>query len=87
MRNIARAAGCHIYSDAGDVVYASRNFLGIYAPAGGSRNVRLPRKSRVIDLLENRVLADGVTSFELKLEPNQSVLLRIDEDLVPASQR
>ena len=78
IRNIARAAGCHIYSDAGDVVYANQNFLGIYAPAGGSRTVRLPEKSRVIDLLDNRVLADGVTEFPLKLAPNQSVLLKLE---------
>jgi hypothetical protein len=78
IRNIARAAGCHIYSDAGDVVYANQNFLGIYAPGGGSRTVRLPGKSRVIDLLDNRVLADGVTEFPLKLAPNQSVLLKLE---------
>jgi hypothetical protein len=79
IRNIARAAGCHIYSDAGDVVVANRNFLGIYAPGGGSRTVRLPRKSRVIDLLENRILADGVTEFPLKLAANQSILLKLEE--------
>jgi hypothetical protein len=79
LRNIARAAGCHIYSDAGDVVCANRNFLGIYAPGGGSRIVRLPRQSRVLDLLENRILADGVTEFPLKLAPNNSVLLKLEE--------
>ena len=79
LRGIARAAGCHIYSAAGDVVTANRNFLGIYAPAGGSRTVRLPGRSRVVDLLEDRVLADGVTEFPLKLAPNQSVLLRLEE--------
>jgi len=79
LRNVARAAGCHIYSDAGDVVYANRNFLGIYAPGGGSRTVRLPRKSRVVDLLENRVLADGVTEFPLKLAANSTMLLKLEE--------
>jgi glycosyltransferase involved in cell wall biosynthesis len=46
---IARAAGCHIYSDAGDVVSANRGFLGIYAPAGGARVPRLdlPRRGGV----------------------------------------
>jgi len=79
LRNIARIAGCHIYSDANDVVYANRNFLGIYAPGGGSRTVRLPRKMRVTDLLENRVLADGVTEFPLELAPNSTALLKLEE--------
>jgi beta-galactosidase len=79
LRTIALAAGCHIYSDAGDVVYASRNFIGVYAPRGGSRTFRLPRRSRVIDLLEDRVLADGVTDLPLKLAANQSVLLKLED--------
>lgn len=79
LRNIARAAGCHVYSDAGDVVSANRGFLGIYAPAGGARTVRLPRRSRVLDLLEDRVIAEGTDSFTLELAPNASVLLRLEE--------
>ncbi len=78
LRNIARTAGCHIFSDAGDNVYACRGFLGIYSPSGGARILRLPRKSRVIDLLEDRVLADDVTEMPLKLSPNQTVLFKIE---------
>ena len=78
LRNIARAAGCHIYSDANDVVYANKNFLCLYAPAGGSRKVSLPAKSKVTDLLENKVLADGVTEFPLELAPNTAVLLKLE---------
>lgn len=78
LRNIARAAGCHIYSDAGDNVYASRSFLGIYSPQGGARTLRLPRRARVIDLLEDKVLADNVTEMPLKLSPNQTVLLKLE---------
>jgi hypothetical protein len=34
LRNSARAAGCHIYDEDHDVVYANRNFLAIYSPSG-----------------------------------------------------
>ena len=78
IRNIARAAGAHIYSDAGDAVYASRNFVGIYTPAGGMRTVRLPQKSRVIDALENRIVAERVSEFPLALAPNSTALLRVE---------
>jgi len=78
LRNIARAAGCHIYSDANDVVYASRNFLCVYAPKGGTRLIRLPQKSRVVDLLENRVLADGTNEFELTMALNSTKLLHME---------
>jgi len=78
LRNIARDAGCHIYSDAGDVVSAGGDFLGVYAPGGGSRRIHLPRPSRVTDLLQNSVVADGVTEFPLDLEANASALFKIE---------
>jgi len=47
LRNIARAAGVPIYSDAHDVVYADRNYVGIYAPDGGTQTVHLAHRSMV----------------------------------------
>lgn len=78
LRNIARAAGCHIYSEANDVVYANRNFLCIYAPGGGTRTIRLPEESRVVDLLEKRIVSEGTKEFPLTMAPNSTVLLGIE---------
>jgi hypothetical protein len=80
IRGIAKAAGCHIYSDAGDIVYANNGFLVVYAPPGGTRTVRLPKKSRVVDVVEDKTIAESTESLELSLEPNTAVLLK----LVPA---
>jgi hypothetical protein len=77
LRNIARAAGCHVYTDAGDVVYANRSFLAIYAPGGGKRSVRLPRPARVVDLMNNGVVAAGVTEFPLEMRANTTRLLAL----------
>jgi hypothetical protein len=78
LRNIARTAGCHIYSDAGDVVVANRNILSVYAPGGGVRAIRLPRKSRVVDFLTGKTLAEQATEFPLTMAPNSTVLLSIE---------
>ncbi len=77
LRSIARAAGCHVYTDAGDLVYANRGFLAIYAPGGGKRIVRLPRSARVVDLMDNRVVAEGVTEFPLEMRANTTRLLAL----------
>jgi hypothetical protein len=79
LRAIAREAGCHIYSDGGDVVVANREVLSIYSPKGGKRTIRLPRKCTVLDLLENKTLASGVTELPLTLAPNTSVLLALKD--------
>lgn len=75
LRNMASAAGCHIYTDTGDVVYADKNFLAIYAVTGGERMIRLPRKARVVDLLENRTLSAGASAFPLNMEANTAKIL------------
>jgi hypothetical protein len=67
----------HIYSDADDVVVANRHFLGIYAPRGGTRTVRLPEQATVVDLIDDRTIAGDVMEFELELGENAAVLLRI----------
>ena len=78
LRNIARAAGCHIYSDANDVVYANGNFITVYAPTGGVRMIRLPRPARVIDLMENTTLSTGKMEFELTMPANTTRLLALE---------
>jgi hypothetical protein len=78
LRNIARVAGCHIYSDGGDVVYANREFLGIYSPSGGSRTIHLPERSDVTDLLSDKVFAKGATEFSVELPANTTLLLKLE---------
>jgi hypothetical protein len=78
LRNIARAAGCHIYSDGGDVVYADREFLGVYSPAGGNRTIHLPERSNVTDLLSDKVLAQDASEFSVELPPNTTLLLKLE---------
>jgi Beta-galactosidase len=76
LRNIARAAGCHIYSDGGDVVYSNNGFLGIYSPAGGHRTIRLPKASDVTDLLTNQTIAQHAVDFSVELKANTTLLLK-----------
>jgi hypothetical protein len=78
LRNIARAAGCHIYSDANDVVSANKNFLAVYAPGGGTRVIHLPAKAKVVDLIDNRTVSNGAKDFSLALAPNQTALFAIE---------
>ena len=85
LRNIARAAGCQIYSDGGDVVYANREFLGIYSPDGGDRTIHLPQRANVTDLLSDKLLARDASEFPINLPPNTTLLLKLDAP--PASHQ
>jgi hypothetical protein len=78
LRGIAREAGCHIYSDANDVVYAGGEYLGIYAPGGGARMIELPQAARVTDLLRNTVTVKDGKEFRLDLPATASALFKIE---------
>ena len=78
LRSIARAAGCHIYTDAGDVVYANRASLAIYAVGGGERTIRLRRAARVVDLLDGSTVSSGAASFNLRMTPNSARLFGVE---------
>jgi hypothetical protein len=77
LRNIARAAACHIYSDGRDVVYANPEFLGVYSPDGGKRTIQLREPSDVLNLLTNETVATGASEFSMTLDPNTMLLLKV----------
>jgi len=75
LRNIARHAGVHVYSDAGDVLYANRSLLGVHTLSGGKRVFRLPeRAGSVEDAFRKLTIAKGVSAFEVDLEPRSTGL-------------
>ncbi|OGD22818.1 MAG: hypothetical protein A2W03_03530 [Candidatus Aminicenantes bacterium RBG_16_63_16] len=75
LRGIARHAGVHIYSDAGDVLYASRQLLGVHTAAGGRRVFRLPAAVEVVhDLFEDKRVAAEAAEFEVSLAPASTSL-------------
>jgi hypothetical protein len=47
----AMKSGVHIYSEDGDVVYANESYLSISAAKPGKRQIHLPKKVRLIELL------------------------------------
>jgi hypothetical protein len=68
LRGIARYAGVHLYSDAGDVLHATPELLTVHTTGGGPRAFRLPRRVEVVyDLFDMREVARGVSEFEVTL--------------------
>jgi hypothetical protein len=75
LRGIARFAGAHIYGDAGDVLYAATELLGVHTVAGGRRVFRLRAPAEVVyDLFQRRLAARNAASFEIELPPASTSL-------------
>jgi hypothetical protein len=75
LRGIARFAGVHLYSEDGDVLYATRQLLGIHTIGGGQRDLKLPGRVQVVyDLFEGRVIARDADHFQVHLQPASTAL-------------
>ena len=85
LRGIARFAGVHLYSEAGDVLYAIRQLLSVHTLSGGTRTFRLPAAvETVYDLFAEQTVADGVDTFEVELPPRSTTLFYTGQkSLVP----
>jgi hypothetical protein len=80
LRGVARFAGTHIYSDAGDILYASRELLGVHTVAGGRRVFKLPRLVEVVyDLFEKRVITENTAEFETAPAPASTSLFYVGD--------
>jgi hypothetical protein len=80
LRGIARFAGVHLYSEDGDVLYATRELLGVHTVAGGKRTFRLPRKVEVVyDLFAGQEIARDAQAFEVELAPASTRLFYTGE--------
>ena len=75
LRNIARFAGVHIFNEAGDVLYATPQLLGVHTVSGGPRIFKLRQAvEEVYDLFEHKTLARDADVFRVTLPPVSSAL-------------
>jgi len=80
LRNIARYAGCHIYNEANDVIYANKHFICLHSAQGGKQTIYLPKRTNVWDVFAEKQIASSVASFHADIPPGSTVLYYLGED-------
>jgi len=68
LRNIARYAGVHLYSEIGDMVWANNAFLALYSQSDGRRRVRFPQPVDLEDAYSGTRLGQGIESLDLEMK-------------------
>ena len=63
LRSVARRAGCHLFCDADEIIYANRSFLAIHTAQPGPRTFKLRREADVIEIFSGELLGRNVTGF------------------------
>jgi hypothetical protein len=76
-REIARYAGCHVYLDSDDVLYANRNFLCLHASSGGEKTLHLPTSATVREIYSKRIYATNTDTVRLHLSRGETLTLAL----------
>ena len=66
VKEIARFAGCHIYIDTEDVLYANRDYITLHASTSGKKVIKLPRGASAFELYEEKYYSED--SYEIVLD-------------------
>jgi len=78
IREAARYAGAHVYSEENDVILASKYFLAVHSTRRGCRTIALPQVSRVTDPVTGSVISERTESLEIEVDPPQTRLFRLE---------
>ncbi|OPZ31470.1 MAG: hypothetical protein BWZ02_00209 [Lentisphaerae bacterium ADurb.BinA184] len=76
-RRTARAAGVHLYTDAGDQVLAEKELLTLHAARDGERRILLPRRCRVQDAFTGEAVLTAGTEFTVSLPSGATAVWRL----------
>ena len=80
-RSIGRIAGCHIYEDAGDYVFANERFLTVHARTTGRKTIRLKRPASAYEVYERKYYGIDVTEFTLDLIRGQTRMFSLEGEI------
>jgi len=80
IRDMLKKAGVFVYSDSNDPVEANEKLFTLHARYAGTKKVRLPGKSTVLDVFGRRIVARGVDSFEFDAKLHETYLFYLSDD-------
>lgn len=72
LRSVARRAGCHIYSDSDDVLYASPRFVTLHAASAGTKVLKFPVPCDPFEVYERKHYGRAVREIRVEMRRGQT---------------
>jgi hypothetical protein len=77
IRNIARAAGVHVWVETDDAIYADNQFVGLHAATDGTKVIHLPAEYQVVNAVSGKPVASNGSTVALPMKKAETILLRL----------
>ncbi len=79
LREVAKEAGVHLYTDEPLVVYANEKLVAVHTKDGGKKTITLPKKAKLVrELFTNKVVAENVDKVEYDFSTPDTALFEIE---------
>ena len=80
LKEVAKSAGVHLFSEGLDVCEANTRFVSLHVRTAGLKTIRLPRKTTVVDVFNRRLVSRNVDAFTFEASLHSSWLFYYGDD-------
>jgi hypothetical protein len=80
VREIARFAGCHIYTESDEVLYANNNYVTLHCDSTGRKTLRFNEPCSPYEVYEKKFYGEGVTEIEFDAYLGETKMFRLVKD-------
>lgn len=80
LRKLAEFAGCHIYCDADEVIYAGPNYITFHASSTGQKRLTFPKNVSPYEVYEEKFYGHGVTEITFEAYLGETKMFRMVEE-------
>ena len=77
VRALAKYAGCHIYSESDDVLYANQNYVTLHASATGKKKLTFNRPVSPFEVYEEKFYGKDVSEIEFDMVIGETKMFRL----------
>ena len=79
LRAVAKQAGCHIYEEQGDYVWANASFVTIHAKSGGTKTLYFKSGCTPYEVYEQRVYGENVRSVTFEMQEGDTKMFCVSD--------
>ena len=80
IRDVLKKAGVFVYSDSNDPTEANEKLFTLHARYAGTKIVRLPRRTTVLDVFGRRIVSRNVDKFSFDAKLHTTYLFYLSDD-------
>lgn len=81
MRAVAKQAGCHIYQEQGDYLFANETFVTVHAKTGGTKTLHFKKACTPYEVYEGKVYAENTDTITFEMQEGDTKMFCVSDSV------